>query len=1021
MLDPRRPSSALFLLVAVAGIVACGADLTVPADARITCATDHGCPAGWVCASRVGRCVAADGEDREAPTVEPGAVVAPEIVSLEGVVTATFVVSEPLGARPAVALDLEGEGKGEGEGGDEGAMSFSQIEADGLSYRFGYTPAGDEPEGVPVSVVVSLVDRAGNSADGVALGSVRFDFTRPEITVVTASQRRLAAGKRAVVRVTADEELAGPPVVYLDTEDGRAFEPDDDGSGPGYAYAHDVVEQDGVGPHDVTVVAVDEAGNERTLAEPGLLSFDFEAPRVEGEVTATREFAAPGDAISVSFWVSEALAGPSAVTLVAGEEERPFSSVDVAGLLVTAAHVVGAEDEGVWDVRLDLEDVAGNTTARTPDVRFVLDGTAPEILDGRLWTDPEVLDVSGSPVLVVGDGGVLRASFSVRDERALAADPPTVVLEAAGWPVTLAPDRWERGEEGLWEAELSVALDAAEHLAAGGAAWPVRVAVADAAGNVGTVSALADAQVRVDFSPPEAQCVASRAIAKEGDMIQVDAHFAEPVRPGSVALDCGERAGGGDLPCAQSPILPERPADGGPPDPRHFVFRHTLPDAGGTPWWYRVRAEDLVGYEGENGRVCEGEVPVDRVQIGVRSVGDGVSASLDGVGTGTFVTRGSDVAIRFSLDDAPVPGSLRVRVGQVELEEPVEIDEDGLVFEYAWTVPPGAPDDDHEKLAPVSVEVADLAGHITTETLGTLRRDFVAPSLAGAYFTLSVDDEPLGGGPAPSLDRARIGPTEVYAAAGVRVGVRFTLSEPALASEGRPVPIRLLRAGDLVAELAHDELQTEFEATLLHPLDPDRPEGTALIEADVSDRAGSAARLGLGTIHFDAGRPGDLSDRAQAAVQYYRAPTGAAETGGAAVTELRACPAADAGPSPWEWCPEPDVPRPFEPDALVTVSATRVEEDEDDGERRLVCGGRVLIRDVAGEAGGLATGVPGDWPGVCVLQTDRAGNSSDPRLVERVEWLATLAGKRRGSVLENPHRLQRVFSFSPATLRQPMQ
>jgi len=1010
VMDTRRavawPRAAAHIAFAALAVLAgCQTDLALPSGARLTCAGAGDCPEGWVCADRVGRCVLAEAGDREPPSVLADSIdLGPPLASLDATIEVSFSVNEPLGADPLVSLDVPG------------GSPFALVESAEATYRVAYTPAGDEPV-TPTAVLASLVDRSGNAAEGLLLGTVRFDFVRPDVDVVLVSSALLAAGKRLIVEVTASEALEAPPVLRLD-EDGPELALDGDDSGLAYRYQHTVAVADGAGVHGISVEAADEAGNGLARVETGLVTFDFEPPAVDGEPSLTRPVAAPGDAIGLSCWVSEPLAGPPSLVLVSGERELPFASVDLAGLLVSGTHVVQAGEDGVWDVRLELEDVAGNEATHALEPRFVLDGVAPEVRDGRLTTDPEVLDAAGQPVLVVGDDNTLRARFSVRDERELAPEPPTVVLEALGLPLPLASDVWQRGDDGTWAAEHSLTLDADLHEAARGVAWPVRVSVADAAGNLGVASPLGGERVRVDFSPPRAQCVSSRSLAKAGDTIQVDVHLDEPVRPESVAAACGERTGGGDVPCERDPWLPAEQ-----PEAQHFVFRHTLLPAGGSPWWYRVRARDLVGYEGDGGWVCEGEVPVDREPIVVGRTGPDVApveASLDGadgrIVTGLFATRGSDVAIRFSLDDQPAPGSLRLRVGEDELD-PAAPAEGTLDYVYAYRVPDDAPAA-HEDVAPVTVEVSDPAGNVTNHTLGTLQRDFTPPEVAGVYLGLPCDspDAPCDDERRRSLARARLAPDEVVARAGVEVAVQFTVSEPTLASDGLPVPLRLLANGELLSSLDHEARQTRFEALVVHPEDGGRPEWTARLEVDVSDRAGNSARLPLGTVHFDAARPDALSEVAQASLVHYRAPTGAAETDGLPVSELRACPAPGVE-APWSWCPGPESPRAFEPAALVTVFSTRGVEQ--DGERRLGCGDVVLAEEVTDPASGLlALPVPGDWPGVCVRQTDRAGNASEIRLVRTGEWLASLSGKRRGSTLENPHRLQRVYSFAPETLRQ---
>ena len=284
--------------------------------------------------------------------------------------------------------------------------------------------------------------------------------------------------------------------------------------------------------------------------------------------------------------------------------------------------------------------------------------------------------------------------------------------------------------------------------------------------------------------------------------------------------------------------------------------------------------------------------------------------------------------------------------------------------------------DVEEGVYAVYARLIDVAGYESATLRASVRLDLTPPALLTAAALERVD----------GFDLAQIAPDAVWAPPGAELRVSFAVSEPL-----RAAPLLLIEDDEapLPAQEEDDE-RTVFEHTLRAPDGPDE----VIVRADLVDRAGNAARVDLARIRVDGDGPAVLGEAAQDGIRLLRAPWGAQETDGEAATELRACPPpADRA---WDWCD--GVAPVFEAGARVEVLRAEAQADGS-----WACTDEVLTSAHAGDpGGGLHLRLPGDRAMVCVQATDLAGNTSQARLVQRVEWVISYGAKVPGQTIDNP-------------------
>lgn len=157
-----RGGAAAALVVLVGG---CLADRTFPPDADIPCAAQAGCPGGFVCRPRLGRCLPVDGLDEDPPRLTEGSI-APLRGRDGDVLTMAVVVDAELLEDPSPSAPF--------------VLDEAATDRAALSYVFTGALDAALREGV-IGATVDLVDAAGNEANGVAVDSFELDLTAPAL------------------------------------------------------------------------------------------------------------------------------------------------------------------------------------------------------------------------------------------------------------------------------------------------------------------------------------------------------------------------------------------------------------------------------------------------------------------------------------------------------------------------------------------------------------------------------------------------------------------------------------------------------------------------------------------------------------------------------------------------------------------------------------------------------------------------------------------------------------------------
>ena len=936
-----RPLLLLLLALTAAG---CTVDVEVPRAALLACGAEVPCPDGWVCRPELGRCVPLAGLDTEPPRLASPPHVSPALGRAGTLFEVALSVSEPLARDPDVSVL---------------GRPLTLLEHDGLAWRLGYVPVGDEPEG-PAPVDVALVDSAGNAAEGLGGGTMVFDFTPPQVlpgsAEVTPGVAR--AGTVVAARFAPSEALGRAAAVLVGDQPATlaAAQPDD-GS---LLFEYRARGDEPAGPTELSVRLEDEAGNVLAGASLGWVELDFAPPKLD-EALLPEGALRPGDVVTVVLTASEPLAGAPAVSLRRPDGARiDLERVALSPVSTSHYHVARAEDDGAWTLELEgWQDVAGNTAEPATLGPVTIDGRRPELV-GAI----ELLD-----------GGYVRAGAPVR-LAFTASEPvraPVVRLELEGAEgVPLEQEEATPAGEGT---RFVFALVGSEGQPQG--AGRVVVRLEDAVGNRGGPWTVGP--VTLDFEAPTVPAGAARispagpvglgqALTLEVSADEILGVCTAESAPAGLDLGEGALAGGS---ARWSRIVRAGDASG------EFTLTVALRDLAGN----EVRLP------------VPGRATVDAEPPGVLAEPDlGPSPAGEGA------------TLRATFDTTePLARAPRVWVGSLDLARSAVSTATHHV--YAGRVAAAAV---REGVGAVQATLEDAAGNTADVALGRIVFDFTPPRLLQASLLL----EPPAGSARASVERVTNG---------TAMELVFTVSE-ALAVPPKVVATRAEHVLDLGEAGSDDGRLFRLRVEALDPPEATSAQGPwelRVLLRDLADNLGPSDPIELARpFEVDASPPAPPDAAGQRALLLRRAPWGSDESGGLPRTELLACPP-PAGEAEWpdDACPE-GAGAPFEPDTLVVVSRGLAGED---GVR--CSDVEVARGTVDPVSGGLRLPIPGDWFALCVTASDLAGNgypagADEGRgvAVEQIEWTATMGGKVRGSRLENPHRYEAQPRFEPILL-----
>lgn len=449
---------------------------------------------------------------------------------------------------------------------------------------------------------------------------------------------------------------------------------------------------------DVVIYWTDDAGNIGEMVLDDSVSFDFIRPQAS-DCLLVPDPAGASQVINYGFTVSEKLMTAPQLEIMAGGPGLFPAQPEVSGGGFTCKWS-GAATKVQGDavvVSGTLRDESGNWSDGPVCTKSIeVDTQPPDIVDTAITTDPEVLDSQGQPVLAGNHGDLVKVAFTVSDNRAVGEDTPQVQLDT-GLPIDFALTSTTPVDEKHVVYTFELALDEALHLGSEGQ-WPIRVSATDEAGNLRVVDVLALEFVRLDFSPPKAECVLIPAAPaggfKTGSKITIQVSPYEELDPETM------------------PVLVE---DFDPPfdgdyftyaPPWEYRFVHTVEEGEGEYYaQVKVRMKDLVGNEtaaGENG--C--------TTWSLNTLIDGVTPAVQSVAIqdngGKPYMKGDTLSATIVVDNADLPPSAVIGGGGLQSVGGAQELDNGF---HQWTysrVMEGTETEGPQKL---HVTIADGAGN----------------------------------------------------------------------------------------------------------------------------------------------------------------------------------------------------------------------------------------------------------------------------------------------------------------------
>jgi hypothetical protein len=358
----------VYVLSVLVGLFAAGCPFNVelPDGAVLECESADDCPGSLIC-TRARFCADPATADALPPELVDSSVT-PEDARAQIEVIARFDTSEPLLVDPIVRLQLGGT--------DEEVLLAVQEESTDRaanSYAAAYRTTGFEPEGAHL-IVADLVDKTGNPASNVAVGTVTFDFVAPSAFDTALGPTHVNDEGTAQAGFALDEMLPALPVVeavagelripLTVTNDGGRFDAT-------YSPTGDETE----GPYDLVLSATDAAGNVQPVVLGGV-TLDFTPPTVAAQSVPSGAFRF-GDTVSVTVELDDAASVPPIVSCTLGDfslessDDRFFSF---------RLQITDQAPEGSYDITAQgALDLAGNELAAVVIGSITVDASPPSI------------------------------------------------------------------------------------------------------------------------------------------------------------------------------------------------------------------------------------------------------------------------------------------------------------------------------------------------------------------------------------------------------------------------------------------------------------------------------------------------------------------------------------------------------------------------------------------------------------------------------------------------------------------
>ena len=869
-----------------------------------------------------------------------------------------------------------------------------EVTDGGLTYR--WEQSGATLESQSFSVGVNMTDEAGNHSDGIVCSeSAEVDsqipildknadglalWTVPEVigpqgtplltlgdgyelhvSFPVKEDGEMAEGHPDVQLAVPGDTIAMNQLSATETEPGKWL----------YEYLVTISKgqhgnSSGIWPVQVTLQ--DAAGNQSVVGALGdeLVTIDLVPPTATCK--AVPLLANLTSIVTVTVTPSETLLEVPTVI----ETDLAFSGpeFDPLGNTYEYTHHIGIEDEevGDWSFSVALTDLVGNVSEGdfVCQTSGTVDAKAPWMEDAQLWTEPEVVDSMGGTVLASGDDDTVFLSFVAGDGQGLETEDTSVWLDAPTNPGFELVETQEQ-EDGSIAYTWKLVLDEALHAAAEGNR-AVALYIKDKAGNHASFNSLLGSSIRIDFTPPGADCSLLPAPGPGGygidNKVTLLVSPVEELSP-DVALVVAES----DVP-GSGPFFTYEEGSA-------YRYSGLIGEWGETgAFGVALTLRDLVGNDtppGTDGCEIPVSVAYDALRPEVAGGADGIEVSKSLVMDNEGFNVSFSLADGEVLDDNPV-----LTVGGRSMSiagEPVN-----GVYDYSYVPDSQGEPPDSEGIWPLSLALEDGAGNITDYSPGTVQFDFSNPVLSGTPGVQIVAPEDC-----PLYSVEALG-------SGAGLEVTFVVSEvldetPLVRYEGTGVgkPVKMTPVGPAEPDQLAYTFRLSKQQTVAFASDL---EGTGSVVARVTDLAGNETELTVvSDIAVDTLAPASPDVATQGHIIYSRMPWGSDGTDGAKRFFLRG----EAG-------------------AVEGDTTVRVYDAEN------ISAAMFLGQTGADESGAFGA-LPGeegafklvavDLPQVYIEAVDTACNRSldagTAVAVRDVEWSATLGYKEAGSTAANPH------------------
>ena len=872
-----------------------------------------------------------------------------------------------------------------------------EITDGGLTFRWEQSGAALDSQSFTVGV--NMTDEAGNSSEGLVCSqSAQVDGEMPVVDIYaqdlalwTVPEVLDALGTPLLtlgdayelhvsVPVEEDGEMAdGYPDVRLAVP-GDAIMLDQVSAtqtGEGkwlYEYAVAISKDehgDASGLWPVQVTLLDEAGNQSVTSALGdqLVTIDLIPPTATCKAVPLQ--ANMNSTITVTVTPSEQLNGNPTVLHSDIEFEAP--SYDPLGNSYEYSHPIGLEDEdtGEWTFSVALTDLVGNASEGVSacETGGTVDAKAPWMEDAALWTDPEVTNGLNNIVLAAGDQDALYLSFVAGDDLKLAADKTHAWLDAPG-PTDFELVQSIEQQDGAIAYTWKLTLDGALNATAEGTRT-VALYLEDDAGNPASFNSILDAGIRVDFTPPTADCALLPVPGPGG--YGIDRKVTLLVSPvEELSTDAPPLLAESDVPGADAFFTFEEGSA--------YRFNGVIGEWDDTgSFSASVSLVDLVGNETPLGAdACSTPtlISYDAVPPAVEGGAAGIALSK------SLVMNEEEFHVTFALTDSEeLPTDPLLTVGGRNMAKSGG-PPDGE-YDYSYAPDSGGEPPDTEGIWPLSLTLEDGAGNTMLYSPGTVQFDFSKPQLSGTPGVQMVPPEDC---PLYSVDAL---------GAGAALEVTFAVGEileqaPVVWYEGDGVAGTVQMAPVGTAE--PDQFAYTFRLSAVETVAlAEGVEGTGSIVAQVTDLAGNAGELTVvEEVAVDTLAPQAPDVATEGRVIYSRMPWGSDATDGSKAFFLRG----EAG-------------------AVESGAHVRVYDSEDPSSAMFL-GQATTTQDGAfgslpGENGAFKL-VAVDLPQVFVEAIDTACNSSSAAgaatMVRDVEWVATMGHKEAESTAANPNEFK---------------